>query len=147
MNSCQAQGIYPWLVYILFYVIFSCHIYLIFLQEWFCTYRCCGKVILRFEFHLVNQILFLLLYRCGRRQARWEINHDVCGSISQALPKPSPLWNWWTGWGTSFLCYCLFTCEAVIQHVQFWAKCEKNIFVFFGIIPLIITIVKLLVQA
>lgn len=79
------------------------------------------------KFHPVHQTLLVLLYRCWCRQARWKIHHDVCGSVPQALPKPSSLRKWWTtGWGTFYhacseLYSTLYPCKAVM-HGQILEK-------------------------
>lgn len=69
------------------------------------------------------QIMFVSLCRCGCWQAGREIHHDIRGSVSQALPKPPPLRDWWTaGWGT-------FVLE--ILYMKWYMKLEKKCCVLF----------------
>lgn len=72
------------------------------------------------------QIMFVSLCRCGCWQAGREIHHDIRGSVSQALPKPPPLGDWWTaGWGTFVLEKC------VILYMKWYMKLEEKCCVLF----------------
>lgn len=65
---------------------------------------------MQFVHHLA---IFLLLCRRGCWQTGWKIHHDICGSVSQALSKPPPLWLWWTARRGNFM--TLIAHKAVMQ--------------------------------
>lgn len=46
------------------------------------------NMILFVFFQQVQWTMFMLICRCGRRQARREIHHDIRGAVSEALSEP-----------------------------------------------------------
>lgn len=49
------------------------------------------NMILFVFFQQVQWTMFVLICRCGRRQARREIHHDIRGAVSEALSEPPSL--------------------------------------------------------